>query len=191
MKLTVISGTDRPGSNTKIIAKFLENKYRQLGATADLLDLEGMFEGAGNGPQYGVVPTHPKIKQGYEMVLASNGLVIVTPEYNGSMPGALKYFIDHLKFPDSFENRPVCFVGIGWRFGGLRPVEHLQQIFGYRNAFIYPHRVFLINGPKMIENQTLIDKSTLELLDNQSIGFVKFVNALDAAKLTSLTQEKI
>ena len=70
---------------------------------------------------------------------ALGGLHVVTPEYNGSVPGVLKYFIDMLKFPESFENRPVCFTGLGagiW--GALRPVEQLQAIFGYRNAFVFP-----------------------------------------------------
>ena len=45
-------------------------------------------------------------------VLDADGLVIVVPEYNGSYPGALKLFIDMLKFPESFENKPVAFIGI-------------------------------------------------------------------------------
>ena len=49
-----------------------------------------------------------------------------------------------LKFPESFEQKPVCFTGLSagiW--GALRPVEQLQQIFVYRNAHVYPERVFL------------------------------------------------
>ena len=65
-----------------------------------------------------------------DAILAADGVVIVTPEYNGSVPGILKYFIDMLPFPESFEQRPVCFVGLAagiW--GALRPVEQLQAIF--------------------------------------------------------------
>jgi NAD(P)H-dependent FMN reductase len=79
-----------------------------------------------------------------EAVLNAAGLHVVSPEYNGAIPGVLKYFIDMLKFPESFSNRPVCFVGLAaGMWGALRPVEQLQAIFGYRNAFIYPDRVFL------------------------------------------------
>ena len=51
-----------------------------------------------------------------------------------------------LKFPESFEKRPVCFTGLGagiW--GALRPVEQLQAIFGYRNAYLFPERVFPVS----------------------------------------------
>ncbi len=79
-----------------------------------------------------------------DAVLQSAGLHVVTPEYNGSVPGVLKYFIDMLKFPESFEHRPVCFTGLAaGMWGALRPVEQLQAIFGYRNAHLYPERVFL------------------------------------------------
>src|SRR5437667_4808 len=77
-------------------------------------------------------------------IVRAAGLVVISPEYNGGMPGILKYFIDMLKFPESFAARPVCFVGLAagvW--GALRPVEQLQAVFGYRNAHLYPERVFL------------------------------------------------
>jgi len=103
---------------------------------------------------------------------------MIIPEYNGSMPGALKLFIDHWKFPDSFERRPVCFVGLGGRFGGLRPVEHMQQIFGYRNAFIFPDRVFLCNVWNLVENDKLMDETIDQLLNKQIKDFSRFVAAL-------------
>ena len=52
----------------------------------------------------------PKVLKFTEQILNSSGLVIVVPEYNGSMPGALKLFIDLLPYPESFEGRPVCYI---------------------------------------------------------------------------------
>jgi len=87
-----------------------------------------------------------------DAILAADGLVIVTPEYNGGIPGILKYFIDMLPFPESFEHRPVFFVGLAagiW--GALRPVEQLQAIFCYRNAYIFPERVFMPGINKLLD----------------------------------------
>ena len=86
-----------------------------------------------------------------DAILASDGLVVVTPEYNGGIPGILKYFIDMLPFPASFENRPVCFVGVSMgMWGALRPIEQLQAIFGYRNAYLFPERVFMPGIGKLL-----------------------------------------
>ena len=90
-----------------------------------------------------------------------------------------------LKFPESFERKPVCFVGLAagvW--GALRPVEQLQLIFGYRNAFIFPQRVFLpgING-LLDEQGRLKDAELIERIQKQADGFVDFVERLQGVKL--------
>ncbi len=115
-----------------------------------------------------------------EAILEAKGLIIVTPEYNGSMSGVLKYFIDMLKFPESFANRPVCFVGLSAsRWGALQPVEQLQQIFGYRNAYIFPDRVFLPNINSLLDaSGHVVDPELLGRLNKQARGFMKFVEKL-------------
>jgi NAD(P)H-dependent FMN reductase len=110
-------------------------------------------------------------------VLDSSGLIVVSPEYNGGVPGVLKYFIDMLKFPESFEARPVCFVGVAagiW--GALRPIEQLQMIFGYRNAYIFPERVFLPRVNDLLDDDgRLNDAESLKRLRQQAEGFISFV----------------
>ena len=110
---------------------------------------------------------------------------MVSPEYNGGIPGVLKYFIDMLKFPESFINRPVCFVGLAaGMWGALRPVEQLQAIFGYRNAFIYPNRVFLPAVNDLLDTKgRLKDAELLDRLKTQANGFVDFVETLKTIKL--------
>lgn len=115
-----------------------------------------------------------------QTVLDADGLVVVTPEYNGGMPGVLKYFIDMLEFPESFEDRPVCFIGIAaGMWGALRPVEQLQSIFGYRNAHIFPGRVFVPGVFKLIgDDGKLNDEKLIERLQKQAVGFVEFVGRI-------------
>ncbi|MEZ4873554.1 MAG: NAD(P)H-dependent oxidoreductase [Bdellovibrionales bacterium] len=113
----------------------------------------------------------------------SEGLIFVVPEYNGSYPGALKYFIDHWDYPASFEHKPVCFIGLGGRFGGLRPVEHLQGVLGYRNAFMFPDRVFITNVWDIFKDSEITDDNIAQLLKVQASGFQKFVRALASENL--------
>jgi NAD(P)H-dependent FMN reductase len=103
------------------------------------------------------------------------------------MPGVLKYFIDMLKFPESFEQRPVCFTGVAagvW--GALRPVEQLQAIFGYRNAYIYPERVFLPQINSLLDaDGRLTDAALLKRLLSQAEGFAHFVERVKGIKFSS------
>jgi len=178
--IAIISGTNRPGANTRKVVTNLERIYRDLGAVTQLVDLAHLPPAIFDPASYGDKPA--AFRPYSETILAARGLVLVTPEYNGGMPGVLKYFIDMLKFPESFEAKPVCFVGLSagiW--GALRPVEQLQQIFGYRNAYLFPQRVFLPGIHALLnEAGELTDAELVGRLEAQARGFVEFVGKLRA-----------
>src|SRR5882724_3442955 len=150
--ITLIVGTNRPGSNTRKVARHVEEIYAELKVPLHVLDLAQLPPEIFSPSSYAEKPA--SFRPFADAILKSSGLIVVTPEYNGGMPGVLKYFIDMLKFPESFEKRPVCFVGLSagvW--GALRPVEQLQLIFGYRNAYVYPERVFLPNINDLLDEK--------------------------------------
>ena len=181
--ITLIVGTNRPGSNTRKVARQLEEFYTGLKVPLHVLDLAQLPPEIFSPSSYAEKPA--SFTPFSEAVLQSSGLHVVTPEYNGSVPGVLKYFIDMLKFPESFERRPVCFTGLAagiW--GALRPVEQLQAIFGYRNAYLYPERVFLPGIGKLLDaSGRLQDAELLGRLQKQADGFVTFVEKVQGTKL--------
>jgi NAD(P)H-dependent FMN reductase len=181
--IVILSGTNRPGSNTRKVTAHVEKIYSSLGVQYQLLDLAQMPPEIFLPSSYEEKPA--AFKPFTDAILASDGLVVVTPEYNGGIPGVLKYFIDMLPFPESFEQRSVCFVGLAagiW--GALRPVEQLQAIFGYRNAFIYPERVFMPGIGKLLDDAGKFTSPDIEKrLHHQATGFVGFVEKLRAKKL--------
>ncbi len=177
-KIVLIAGTNRPGSQTLRVTKMLEKKYQAAGAETLLLDLNKLPMELFEPSAYEKKPA--SFAPFSEGVLNADGLLVVTPEYNGSFPGVLKLFIDHLKFPESFEGRPVAFLGLAaGMWGALRSVEQLQMIFSYRNARLFNERVFL---PR-VESQLNPDASPKDsvvgsLIDSQVKNFIKFVEAL-------------
>ncbi len=172
--ILVIAGTNRPNSNCLRIARIVEKQYIALNAPVEIYSLEQMPPEIFNPSSYAQKPTSFLPIQ--EKIVASRGLHVVTPEYNGGFPGVLKYFIDMLKFPDSFENKPVAFTGeAAGIWGAIRPIEQLQHIFGYRNAHVYPDRVFIpgING-KLDANGELTAPDIADRLAKQAAGFDTF-----------------
>lgn len=181
--MTLIVGTNRPGSNSRKVVAELETIYAGLKVPVRVLDLAQLPPEIFSPTSYA---EKPKSFQPFaDGVLQSSGLHVVTPEYNGGIPGVLKYFIDMLKFPESFERRPVCFTGLAagiW--GALRPVEQLQAIFGYRNAHIFPERVFMPTVNNVLDaNGRIKDAELLGRLQKQAAGFVDFVEKLQGVKL--------
>ena len=180
--IVIISGTNRPGSNTRKVAAHVAGIYESLNVPAQLLDLAELPPEIFSPSAYAEKPAAFSKFSG--AVLAADGLVVVTPEYNGSVPGVLKYFIDMLPVPESFERRPVCFVGLAagiW--GALRPVEQLQMIFGYRNAHIYPERVFMPGVTRLLDGAGQFHNPEMsERLAKQTKGFAGFVEQLQGKK---------
>jgi chromate reductase len=181
--IVIISGTNRPASNTRKVTARVEAGYQALGVKTQVLDLTEMPPEIFAPTSYAEKPAG--FKKFTDAILAADGVVIVTPEYNGGVPGVLKYFIDMLPFPESFEQRPVCFVGLAMGiWGALRPVEQLQAIFGYRNALIYPERVFMPGIGKLLDaSGQFVSDDIPKRLDKQAAGFVDFVEKLRAKKL--------
>jgi len=179
--ILVISGTNRPNSNTLRLANVIIGHYQRLNVPAELYSLCDLPMAIFDPAAYGTKPAAFVPVQ--QRVVAAAGLHVVTPEYNGSFPGALKYFIDMLKFPESFQHKPVAFVGAAnGMYGALRPVEHLQGVFGYRNAHIYPDRVFVSGvGKKFDAAGALVDADIDQRLAAQAEGFAAFIGKLKAA----------
>jgi len=181
--LSLVIGTNRPGSNTRKVARHVEEIYAELKVPLEVLDLARLPPEIFFPTSYAEKPKafHPFA----DAILRASGVVVVSPEYNGGIPGVLKYFIDMLKFPESFLDRPACFVGLAaGMWGALRPVEQLQAIFGYRNAFLYPNRVFLPNIDDLLDdNGRLKDPEIRERLKSQANGFIDFVEKLKGIPL--------
>ena len=180
--ITIISGTNRKGSVSSQLSAFLADVYRELQGESDIIDLVDLPLETLSPEAY--VQKPPQVEKFIEQILASSGLVVVVPEYNGSMPGALKLFIDMLPFPESFEGRPVCYVGIAaGQFAGLRPVEHLQQVFGYRNAFNFPRRVFIPFVGNIVKTEGGFNESDYaSRLREQAEAFLDFCRSLGRLK---------
>ena len=184
--IEIISGTDRPNSNTLKVAQLLLEDYRALKAEVQILNLAQLDFKDAIGGTYG--KTRGTFATAVERVNRADALVLVVPEYNGSFPGSLKLFIDYWSYPHSFENRPMAFVGVGLRWGGLRPVEHLQQVMGYRNAYVFPHRVFLSNVKDTLKEGKISDPLIKELLEVQSRDFLKFIQGLKNQGLDAVSR---
>ncbi|HUB66783.1 MAG TPA: NAD(P)H-dependent oxidoreductase [Candidatus Methylacidiphilales bacterium] len=173
--ITILIGTNRPESNTEKVAAHVVEIYTAKGHAPKVMDLHRLPPEIFHPSSYAQKPASFAPFQ--EAILNASGVVIVTPEYNGGIPGVFKYFVDMLKFPESFTGMPVAFVGLAagiW--GALRPVEQIEDILIYRRAMIFPERVHIsgING-HLDEKGRLKSAELVERLEKQADGFIQFV----------------
>lgn len=112
-KILGISGSLRSGSfNTMLLNQAArsvpEGVHFEIGSIRDIPLYNGDIEAAG-----GLPPAAQALKN---QVVACDGLLLVTPEYNNSIPGVFKNAIDWLTRPPAdvprvFGNRPVAVIG--------------------------------------------------------------------------------
>jgi chromate reductase len=81
-----------------------------------------------------------------EKIAAADGLLIVTPEYNYSIPGVLKNTIDWASRPPNqpFNEKPIAIMGASpGMLGSARAQYHLRQCFVFLNGM-------LVNKPEIM-----------------------------------------
>lgn len=173
--LVVIAGTNRPQSNTakvaRICASYLESREQEV----TLLDLHELPPEIFEPSAYQTKPA--SFARFQDAIDRSQGVLTVVPEYNGSFPGALKYFVDMLAFPTSLVGMPSGFVGVAaGQWGALRAVEQLQAVFQYRMALLDPVRTFMPAIHSLLDEAgQLKDEVMLSRLQAQLDGFCTFV----------------
>jgi chromate reductase len=129
----------------------------------------------------GIPPLVASLK---DRVAAADGLLLVTPEYNNSMPGVLKNAIDWLSRPalaSVLRWKPVAIVGASSGRGGTRRAQ--QQV---RDALLFPGAVVLEEPQVTLPMAWERFDPDLELTDeNAGAALTELV-----AGLLELTREK-
>ncbi|TDE47935.1 NADPH-dependent oxidoreductase [Nonomuraea mesophila] len=142
-KVAIIVGSTRPGRKAEAVAAWVHALAAPRDdATFEVVDIadyalphldEPVPPRAG---QY----SHPHTHAWAQKIGAFDAYVFVTPEYNASVPGALKNAIDFLYA--EWNGKAAAFVGYGIQ-GGTRAVQHLRQILGDLEVVDIPTTVAL------------------------------------------------
>lgn len=81
----------------------------------------------------------PAVTEFVREMARADGFVVVTPEYNYGIPGALKNMLDHVY--DEWNRKPFAMVTAGGISGGLRASDQLRQVISGVGAFVIPVQV--------------------------------------------------
>ncbi len=116
-------------------------------------------------------------------VKAADGLLMVSPEYNYSIPGVLKNAIDWVSRPPEqpFDGKPIALMGAsGGALGTARAQYHLRQVFIFLNAHILNRPEVFIGAAQTKFNAEgqLTDQSTRDLISAMLVQFGAWITKL-------------
>lgn len=138
MKILVIIGSARRGSlNTRLAEVVAAVRPEDSVTIVNRLDrlpfYDGDVEAAG-------VPAAVRTLR--EAVAGADVLVVVTPEYNGTVPGMLGNAVDWLSRPHGgsvLQGKSVVVLSASPSgYGGIRAAEHLRTVLGFIGAEVAP-----------------------------------------------------
>lgn len=166
---TIISGTNRTGSNTLKVAKEYQRLLKEKGIEAGLLSLEGLnllerdknFERIEN-----------------DIITPTDKFLFIVPEYNGSYPGALKLLFDTGKSHAIWWHKKALITGVSTgRAGNLRGMEHLAGVLNHLKITVYPDMQPLSVVDKLMDaSGKFTDANTVAIINNQLDHFIKWYN---------------
>lgn len=163
---TIISSTNRPGSNTLKVAQHYQKLYAAAGVEASILSLMDINP----------LTSSDAVKHAEQNILMpTTKFIFIVPEYNGSFPGVLKVLIDSLP-RTVWTDKKASLTGVALgRAGNIRGLDHLTNIFHYLGVAVLPQQLYLSQIDKLMnESGEIIDAATLQNIHNQIQHFIKF-----------------
>lgn len=118
-----------------------------------------------------------------DAIRAADGVIIVTPEYNYSLPGGLKNAIDWVsRMPNQpFVNKPVALQSASMGpLGGARMQYHARTMLVFLDALVFNKpEIFVGSAHTRFDDKTgeLKDEATRTIIQQQLEGFAKFIAA--------------
>lgn len=166
MNIVVISGSPRPQRTSHQVALEIVNRLsNKKNVNAILLDVR-----EANFPNLDYIykknPSASKIMKNFsEAIAASDGIIIVSPEYNGSFSGALKNAIDY--FYGEFSKKVIGVVSVSTgKMGGIRAVMDLQKLILALGAYPLPKYLTTPEVHNLFSKGVLADDTYAKQMDD-------------------------
>jgi NAD(P)H-dependent FMN reductase len=181
LRVLVFSASLRTDSLNTRLANLATTAIERLGASVDLASMRDF-----DAPSYdGDVETAAGLPDGAQefrsRLVAADAFVIVSPEYNGSMPGVLKNAIDWVSRarPQPFNQHSGLLMSASPSMaGGNRDLWALRVPLEHMGARIYPDMFSLAQAHTAVtDDGKLADERLQGRFDDTIAGFLDLVEA--------------
>ena len=175
IRITGVCGSLNPDGATKKALAISLKGADEYNAETTLLELRNF-----NLVFYGSVPPEeypPDVRQLRQALKDSQGIILATPEYHGSLTGALKNMLDLMSVED-FETKIIGLVGVaGGHIGAINSLNTMKTICRNLHCWVLPQEVSIANSWEMFDDDGSVKDPALEQrLLNIGRQVVKFVS---------------
>lgn len=163
---TIISATNRVGSNTLKVARQYQTFLSELGVDAQVLSLED-FHSMHRDAAFEVLEAR--------YLIPAEKFIFVMPEYNGSFPGIFKLMMDISDIQRCWNHKKVLLVGVAnGRAGNLRGIDHMTNMAHYMKMNVYHAKLPLSLISRELQDDVFVQDHTREAIQSQLKGFIQY-----------------
>jgi FMN reductase len=138
VKIVGIGGSLRPQSYTQLALQIAAQRVETLGAEVEILDLRQMQLPFCNGEKE--YPDFPDVQKMRDAVSRSDGLILATPEYHGSVSGVLKNALDLMSF-DELSDKVTGLISILGGQSNSNALNDLRIITRWVHGWVIPEQI--------------------------------------------------
>ena len=163
VKIVGISGSLREGSYSSSALNLVAQRLSALGASIEIIDLRSLnLPFCDGGKDYSAYPDVAKLKQ---IVKESDGLVLATPEYHGSLSGVMKNALDLLTF-EELSGKVTGLMSVLGGQSNSNALNDLRVILRWVHAWVIPEQVAIGQAWQVFDKEgKLLDEKIAERFD--------------------------
>lgn len=143
VRIIGIVGSASKNGATEFAMKIILDAANKMGATTELIHLRDYDLPIAVRYSKDEMPERQKqdLEKFQSKFLNTEGIILGSPEYHGSMSGVLKNAIDNLGF-DQFKGKIIGLLGVsGGEMGATNTLNHLRLIGRNLHAWVIPKQV--------------------------------------------------
>ena len=167
VKIVGICGSLREDAYSLQALKLAAERAEALGAEVQLLDLKGLnLPFCDGGSDY---PDYPDVEVMRTAVTAADGLILVTPEYHGSVSGVIKNALDLMSF-DHLAGKVTGAISVLGGQSNSNALNDMRVILRWVHAWMIPEQIAIGQAWNAFDKE---GKLTDEKLSKRLDEFVK------------------
>ena len=156
LPVLAFAGSLRAGSYCKMLLALAAERARERGADVDVLDLRDVTMPLYDADLEAAAGLPPGAVELRRRAAAARAVIVVTPEYLGTLPGVLKNALDWASRPPNAPWRGKIALGLGasvGNYGGARALPDLRGVLSALGMLVIPPQLALIRAGEAFDEQ--------------------------------------
>lgn len=177
--ILVFCGSLREDSFNRKLARLVVKRLKSERLKVKLIDLKNYDLPVYNQDFDETSKVPSSVKRLAKEIKAAKGIVVVSPEYNGSIPGGLKNLVDWVSRQEGFPWKDKVYALAGVSIGPLGAVGGLMawaQVFLKLKGFVYGNYCTISKGAEAFDSKgQLVQSYDQKQFESTLSGFLKLI----------------